>query len=407
MIILCATVKDSSVGTGFCASAPIGETEEAGLFEHGHPISGVVPRIAVAGAPAIRGSLNSTSPRGILERMPTWLICVPLVMQWLWLALRYRSATLPSACNPRITAGGLVGEGKLEYFAHMGPVAHSATARHVAWRNSGAEQVAACESAMKGAQLGFPIIAKPDLGLCGHGVCRLDGIDDLRQYLSHFPLQETVVLQEYLSQEGEAGIFYARMPGAAQGSITGIALRSFPQVVGDGQRSIGDLVAADERLGRLSRTDRHRSRYDAGRVPACGERVRLATIGSTRVGGLYRSGSHLATAQLAAAIDAIAQDMGEFYAGRFDVRFENEAALADGHGFRIMEINGAGSEAIEAWDPAAGMYQAFHTIFTKQALLFRIGAMNRCAGAQPIGLTRLLKLQLRQRALIASYPPSN
>jgi hypothetical protein len=53
------------------------------------------------------------------------------------------------------------------------------------------------------------------------------------------------------------------------------------------------------------------------------------------------------------------------------------------------------------------VYQAFHTIFTKQALLFRIGAMNRKNGTQPIGVVPLLRLQLRQRSLIASYPPSN
>ena len=50
--------------------------------------------------------------RSTLERMPKWLICVPLVVQWLWLALRHGSATLPSAANPAITAGGLVGETK-------------------------------------------------------------------------------------------------------------------------------------------------------------------------------------------------------------------------------------------------------------------------------------------------------
>ena len=69
---------------------------------------------------------------GLLERMPKWLICVPLTVQWLWLALRYGSATLPSAANPAITSGGLVGEGKLEYFSGMGPVARAVTAAYCA-----------------------------------------------------------------------------------------------------------------------------------------------------------------------------------------------------------------------------------------------------------------------------------
>ena len=345
--------------------------------------------------------------RGILERMPTWLICVPLVLQWLWLAARYGSATLPSACNPRITSGGLVGEGKLEYFAGMGPVALAATAPNVGWVNTGPEHLAHCMACMRGAALEFPVIAKPDEGLCGHGVRRLDGPGDLLRYLSEFPRSEKVVLQEYLAHDGEAGIFYARLPGTAHGRITGIALRAFPQVTGDGVSDIAQLIRTDERLRRLSRDERHRGDYDDARIPAAGERVRLATIGSTRVGGLYRDGAHLATAQLEAAIDAIARDMPQFHAGRFDVRFESEEALAQGRGFSIMEVNGAGSEAIEAWDPSAGLYQAFHTIFTKQALLFRIGAMNRRDGYRPVGAIRLLRLHLRQRRLIAAYPPSN
>ena len=65
---------------------------------------------------------TSTTARGALEKMPKWLICVPLVLQWIGLAIRYRSATLPSAANPCLTSGGMVGEGKLEYFDGMGPV---------------------------------------------------------------------------------------------------------------------------------------------------------------------------------------------------------------------------------------------------------------------------------------------
>ena len=93
-------------------------------------------RIADPG-PAVR--------RSALERMPKWLICVPLALQWLWLAARYRGLTLPSAANPCITAGGLVGEGKLEYFRAMGPLARAATARqrstsrpvHLPWLSGG------------------------------------------------------------------------------------------------------------------------------------------------------------------------------------------------------------------------------------------------------------------------------
>ena len=47
--------------------------------------------------------------QGTLEALPKWLNLIPIVAQWLWLAIKYRSVTLPSCSNPAITSGGLVG----------------------------------------------------------------------------------------------------------------------------------------------------------------------------------------------------------------------------------------------------------------------------------------------------------
>lgn len=365
-------------------------------------------RAACEPAATARGSGRAVPPgRGALERMPKWLICIPLAVQWLWLGLRYRSLTLPSAANPAITAGGLVGEGKLEYFAAMGPRARAATATHCAVRHDGERTATAVRRQLARAGLSYPLVAKPDLGLCGHGVRRIDDEAALLEYLAGFPPGETVVLQEYLSQPGEAGIFYARDPATGRGSIIGLALRTFPQVVGDGVSTVAELVAADARARRALSSRRHQAAFDPSAVPAAGAVVRLATIGSTRVGGLYRNGEDCITPGLLAAMEAIAGDMPRFHAGRFDVRFESLAALRAGTGLRIMEVNGAGSEAIEAWDPDIGLVDAFRRIFRKQALLFAIGDARRREGVRPIGLLALARLNQRQVRLIARYPRSN
>lgn len=72
-----------------------------------------------------------------------------------------------------------------------------------------------------------------------------------------------------------------------------------------------------------------------------------------------------------------------------------------------MEVNGAGSEAIHAWDPDIGVIEGFRMIFAKQRALFAIGDMRRRNGVKPIGLLALALLWWRQRRLIALYPPSN
>ncbi len=345
--------------------------------------------------------------RSLLERMPKWLICIPLVVQWLWLALRYRSFSLPTSANPTITAGGLVGEGKLEYFAGMGPIALAATAPHCAIHTDVRHTGAELREFIKSAGLDFPLVAKPNLGLCGYGVRLLANRAELLDYLADFPVDECVVLQQWLPQKGEAGIFYAREPGAEKGRIIGLTLRYFPRVTGDGWHTTAELIAKDARAKRVSKSARHHSKVDMDRIPKLGEVVRLATIGSTRVGGLYRDGAECITPQLSSAIDEIARDMQLFHFGRFDVRFDNLGDLRAGSGLSIMEVNGAGSEAIQAWDPATSVLAGFAMIFEKQRTLFEIGNAMRRKGFMPIGVQALAKLNTRQNQLMALYPPSN
>ena len=342
-----------------------------------------------------------------LERLPKWIICIPLTVQWILLALRYKSLTLPSSANPAITSGGLVGEGKLEYLDAMGPVARASTAAYCQISTHGPLLGIELRQLMRNAGLVFPVIAKPNLGLCGYGVRLVSNRCELQSYLASFPINEVVLLQAYLPAEGEAGIFYARDPSTDQGRIIGLTLRYFPRVTGDGRQTLSELINADPRARRSLASKEHESNLDMLRVPNAGEVVRLSTIGSTRVGGLYRNGATHITEQLTRSIDAIARDMPNFHFGRFDVRFDSLYDLSAGMGFSIMEVNGAGSEAIQAWDPDIGLAAGFRIIFEKQEILFSIGSAMRSIGFDPIGLIALMKLYWRQRRLIAKYPPSN
>ena len=72
-----------------------------------------------------------------------------------------------------------------------------------------------------------------------------------------------------------------------------------------------------------------------------------------------------------------------------------------------MEVNGAGSEAIEAWDPDTSLVAGFRMIFKKQRILFAIGNAMRRKGFKPLGVLALAQLNDMQNQLIARYPPSN
>lgn len=356
----------------------------------------------------VNNRLASAAPTaGMLEHLPKWFNLVPMVTQWLWLSAKYGSISLPSCTNPEITTGGMVGEGKLEYFNIMGPVARQYAALTTGLSVHGRQSLNDALSSMREHGLAFPIIAKPDIGWCGFGVRRIDDGAALESYLSDFPNGETVVLQEYLPWDHEAGIFYARKPGEGRGWIIGILLRSCPSVTGDGKKTIAQLMAQNPRLARLGRDGLHVCTHDPNDIPAAGEKHRLATICSTRVGGLYEDGTRHATPALAARMDCIVSTMGSFYMGRFDVRFKSFDDLRRGENFRIMEVNGAGSEAVHAWDPRYTLRQAYAIVFAKQRLLFEIADMMRKRGHRPCSLRTLAWHYFRQQNLIRRYPPSN
>lgn len=350
---------------------------------------------------------NDINKAGRLEQLPKWLNLIPMVTQWLWLAMRYRSITLPSSCNPAILTGGMVGEGKMDYFDTMGNLALAYVTPTVCVTCDGEKSLDPVEAAMAGAAINYPVVVKPNLGWCGYGVRKIAGRGEMLDYLKAYPLGEQFVIQDWLADAGEAGIFYMRHPDGPCGRVIGMLLREFPRVVGDGVHTVAELMAADPRASRLGRDGASEPCCDVAAVPLDGQVVRLATVASTRVGGLYRDGSALVTPELTTVMDTIAKDMTNFHVGRFDVKYSHIDALRGGKGFRIIEVNGAGSEAVHAWDPDLTLRQAYAIVFEKQRRLFAIGDAMRRLGHKPVGWRALQQHHFKQQALIARYPPSN
>ncbi|MGE5514485.1 MAG: hypothetical protein ACM31D_01560 [Bacteroidota bacterium] len=344
------------------------------------------------------------------EEIPVIPYYTPVTLQWFWLALRYRSLTLPTAANPAIEAGGLLGESKAACLALAGAVARPLIARWTAiTRQSGADlspTLAAADAAMAEAGLSYPCIVKPDIGWRGFGVRLVADETELADYLAEYPEGENLLLQEFLPWPGEAAIFWLRRPGQQHGEIFSLTLRYFPFVVGDGISTTRQLI---ETCPRMSWKAKDLCAGNADRleqIPADGECVRLAVVGSNRVAGLYINGIAHATPALAARMDELCGDLGEFHFGRLDVRFESIEQLRNGEGFKVVEINGAGAEAVHIWDPDFPVLAGYRTLFRQQSLMFAIGAANRARGFAPMSVRELVACQRRQQKLLSRYPTS-
>jgi membrane protein DedA with SNARE-associated domain len=355
----------------------------------------------------------------VAERIPPWLFYIPVGICWAGLAVRHRGFMLPFACNPNIATGGFWGESKSGVLDQICPEQQRWVAPYVALRLSQDGAVAAEDDfqraiqAMQAHGLTFPLVVKPDIGWQGFGVQLVPDASRLRIYLGQFPAGETVILQRYVPYDGEAGVLYARVPGEATGRVVSLTLRYFAFVTGDGKASLRELIRRDERARFKATTHLGRKPLHAGmadealaRVPAAGEVVRLAFIGSIRVGGLYRDARTDITDELSARFDAIARSMPEFHYGRFDIRFASLERLKAGEDFAIFEINGAGAEAIHVWDPEMSLRQVYRSLFDALALLFRIGHLNRDRGFKPCSFWQGAVHARRQHRLILRYPPS-
>jgi membrane protein DedA with SNARE-associated domain len=366
-----------------------------------------------SGMPPLEGLKRVVSSA---ERIPNNILYIPVVLRWLLLAIRYRSLTLPTAANPMIETGGFMGESKSSVMNMVGEEQKRWLADFVVLRRDGEDPQKDLEKAaalMEARGLNFPIVAKPDIGWNGYGVNLVEDRDHLLKYLSAFPPDADLLLQRPVNHDGEAGVFYVRIPGEPSGNLYSLTLRYYPFVIGDGASTLTELIRGDPRTRMradfyLGGKPHHLgfSKEDLEHVPQAGELIRLAFIGSLRVGGLYRDASHLMTPALTRRFDEIARSMPEFYYGRFDIRFESTDLLKEGMGFSIIEINGAGAEAIQAWDPDVPVRRLYREFFKAQSLLFKVGSMNRKRGFKPMSMMGLIRAIQRQNTLIDSYPPA-
>ena len=98
--------------------------------------------------------------------------------------------------------------------------------------------------------------------------------------------------------------------------------------------------------------------------------------------------------------------MDGFYFGRYDLRLPAGEELGSGRGFKVIEVNGATSEATHIYDPRYGVVRAWRTLFEQWRILFEIAVENRKRGARVVRWTELLRMLSQYRVAARSHPSS-
>jgi len=286
------------------------------------------------------------------DRIPFGLFYLPLIANWIGLASRYRSLTLPTLANPCHPIGGTWGESKSGYLLDVAMNERQWIADFVMVTRSAGPRtlfgdLKRVRQSLFAAGLAFPLIAKPDVRR--GRTCKIDDAPALREYLRHFPAGEKLILQRFVPYSGEAAALYARLPGVRSGRVLSLSFRA---------------------------------------------------------GSHWCDASRHVTPEFEARLDAIACSMREFHYGRFQLRFASIDELMQGEIFSVVEINGIRSGTNRDYDPALPLAEVYRRLADQQRIMFLIGEKNRARGFAPVGCADVLKSLIRQSQLGRRYPAS-
>ena len=316
------------------------------------------------------------------EFWPAWLFYSPVAAMCGWLGLRYGGFSLPTVANLNQKNGGIIGESKIGILQTLMETSPELTSDgYPVPAGSTQERIEIIEEVCCRHEIRFPFVLKPDTAQRGAGFRKIESFDQLENYVAQVP--GPLILQRYVQGPKEAGIFYYRFPREQRGHIFSITRKQFPVVVGDGRRSLRELIESDSRARLIARTYLERFGSVADRILPQGESMRLVEAGNHCQGCIFKEGEDLYSEALRDAFDEISQRLPGFYIGRYDIRYSSDDELRAGKGFQIIELNGAASEATNIYDEGNSLWSAYNTLYQQWKLVFQIGATNRSRGHRP------------------------
>ena len=226
--------------------------------------------------------------------------------------------------------------------------------------------------------LQFPLIAKPDIGLRGSAVKKINTLEELKSYTSKADFDYLV--QDLISYPNEIGVFYVRYPHQKEGRITGIVAKEFLIVTGNGISTIEELIKENPRYELQLNVLKREYGNKLQTIPAQGEKINLVPYGNHARGAKFIDGSEWITPELNKTLNEICLQIDGFYFGRIDLMYNSLEELERGVHFSIVELNGAGSEPTHIYDPKHSIFFAWKELFRHITYMFEISVENRKRG---------------------------
>lgn len=225
----------------------------------------------------------------------------------------------------------------------------------------------------------FPLIAKPDIGLRGTAVKKIYNTEELQDYLKKAKFE--VLLQELIPFENEIGLFYVKLP-KQPGKITGIVSKEFMILTGNGKNTLRELIHQDKRYLLQLETLEEEYKEKLNAILKKGETINLVPYGNHCRGTKFVDASHEITAEMTESFNRICNQINGFHFGRMDIMYQSYEDLAKGKNFQIVEINGAISEPTHMYDPKHSLWFGWKELTRHFHYMYLISKNNHKNGAK-------------------------
>ena len=333
------------------------------------------------------------------EYWPFHALYFPVFFQWAFYALRQKSLFFFNACNPAIKNGGFFMESKKQIYDLLPENCYPITVL-VPQKTS----LAAVEKKFNDNEFRFPLIAKPDVGLRGSAVKKLETVQDLQNYWHKADFD--FVVQNLIPFPNEMGIFYVRYPDQKMGKITGIVSKEFLVVTGNGHDTIEQLLKQNPRFELQLATLKKEYGVKLQQVLDKDVKLNLVPFGNHARGAKFLDDSHLISQKMTDVMNNICLEIEGFYFGRLDIMYHSIDDFENGKNFSIVELNGAGSEPTHIYDPKHSLFFAWQELSRHLRMMYEISTINHKSGhpylSKKIGMQQY-RLHLLQSKKIISF----
>lgn len=304
------------------------------------------------------------------EYWPFHVVYAVVYPYWLWLCLKARSFFFFPAANPSLKNGGFLMESKKEIYELIPDGYYPKTV----FFRKGISLERLRQTVITSGFL-FPLVGKPDIGMRGMAVKKLNNWKELYEYAAGSKVD--FLIQEFVVYGLEAGIFYYRHPNETKGRISGIVSKEFLTIEGDGRSTVLELLQKEKRyILQIEQLEKQIADQLVEVLPTGSKKI-LVPYGNHSRGAKFIDDSHLINDSLVDSIDKICQRIEGFYYGRLDIRFQSWQDLNEGKNFSIIELNGAGSEPTHIYDPKHSIFFAWKEIIRHWNILYEISRQNK------------------------------